>query len=432
VWQALRGVLRWWLVAPLVLLAGYLIAIAYTESVVRAKLDEIKAKGEPLRLAEMAPKLPLDADNAADSYLQAFGFLPQGVDMERAIKEIAYARSVHPQFEPAVELLRQASEVPTCAFPVNWNAPALTLVFPHYARMREGARLLNAHSRVLAADGRGNEALGDIAVMYRMAEHVKTDPTLIGLLVAYAIQGIALDALEATLSAGDLSPGSCRKLFDQLGKVDHRGAVRRAFLAERAVGVATFEAFRAGDGATIQSFMNSITGGPDWPAVGYASYRTFGRPLLNLDEASYLDYMDWQIKALDAAVSSSPGQGPLQPGPDLQLGLLGALIAPVMDRAKLSAQRREAEIAVACAALALKAYHAEKKRYAKSLAELAADGWQLPKDPFGGADLRYRAENHGFVVYSLGPNTADDRGVEHQQGMSWEDGPYDIVFRVKR
>jgi hypothetical protein len=113
--------------------------------------------------------------------------------------------------------------------------------------------------------------------------------------------------------------------------------------------------------------------------------------------------------------------------------LLGGLIAPVLDRAALSAHSHETQIAVARAALALKAYHAERGRYVKSLAELTADGWQLPKDPFGGADLRYRRESQGFVVYSLGPNMADDNAAEYdRQTMSYTDGPYDIVFRVKR
>jgi hypothetical protein len=435
VWQALRGVLRWWLVAPLVLLAGYLIALAYTEAVVRGKLDEIKAKGEPLRLAEMAPKLPLGADNAADLYLQAFGFMWQGANFEQAMKDLSYARSILPQAEPIIELLEEASRMQTCAFPVDWNAPAASLVFPHYARMREGARLLNAHARVLGADGKSDEALGDVAAMCRMAEHVKSDPVLIALLLGYAIEGIAFDALEATLSAGDPSPETCRKLFDQLAKIDHRGAVRRAFLAERAFGIGTFQGFRAGDPATVQSFFNSIQtgGGPtiNTQAAAYSVYRTIGRPILNLDEASYLDYMRAEIDSLTAP-PAAPSHQWSSADPSTGLGLLGALIAPVMDRTKLNAQRREAEIAVARAALALKAYHAEKKRYAKSLAELAADGWKLPKDPFGGADLRYRAENHGFVVYSLGPNLADDNAAEFRRGMSWEDGPYDVVLRVKR
>jgi len=109
------------------------------------------------------------------------------------------------------------------------------------------------------------------------------------------------------------------------------------------------------------------------------------------------------------------------------------MLAPVMDRTKLSAQRREAEIAVARIALALKAYHADRGRYPKSLADLRAAGFDLPMDPFAGADLRYRRENQGFIVYSLGPNMADDNATEYDsKTMSYTDGPYDIVLRVKR
>jgi hypothetical protein len=68
----------------------------------------------------------------------------------------------------------------------------------------------------------------------------------------------------------------------------------------------------------------------------------------------------------------------------------------------------------------------------RSTSDLAADGWDLPNDPFGGGPLHFRLEPNGFVVWSVGPNLRDDGAVRYGPPMSFEDTPYDIVFRVTR
>ena len=64
-------------------------------------------------------------------------------------------------------------------------------------------------------------------------------------------------------------------------------------------------------------------------------------------------------------------------------------------------------------------------RYPDSLSELAPDYLSgAPLDPFDGQSLRYRKENGGYLLYSVGPDLKDDSGSR----MQGTDG--DIAFAV--
>ena len=172
------------------------------------------------------------------------------------------------------------------------------------------------------------------------------------------------------------------------------------------------------------------------------------RPLLNLDEISYLEAMEDNIRAISAAWPESER---LTKDLDeavkhlpLYRRILSNMLLPIYGRA---ASRRDSTTALLGAAevgLALAAYHAEHGTYPDSLAELETAGWDLPNDPFGGGPLHYRTEGDGFVVWSLGPDMDDDGGrpfdeaafesqafetpEEHEKARM----DYDLVFRCER
>ena len=66
--------------------------------------------------------------------------------------------------------------------------------------------------------------------------------------------------------------------------------------------------------------------------------------------------------------------------------------------------------------------------YPDTLAQVAAEG-PLPRDPMTGADLLYRREGQGFVLYSVGLNRQDDGGQDVVIGV--KNNNADIVWRVQ-
>ncbi len=68
--------------------------------------------------------------------------------------------------------------------------------------------------------------------------------------------------------------------------------------------------------------------------------------------------------------------------------------------------------------LALREFHLDRRSYPASLSELVPDYLPSPPlDPFSGQSLHYRQQNETYVLYSIGPNQANDGG----QAVTWPD-----------
>ncbi len=440
VWRFARWFLRWWIILPLLLLITYLVALSLTEKQLAAELARVEASGGALRLADLAPRVPAGEANAADVYQRAFDLVTADSEtIDRTRDDPDLARQVLATHESALRLLEQASQIRTCAFPVDWD-DEVGIAFPHFARMRESARLLAARARLRAQDGHPDEALADCAAIFRISEHAQREPILIGALVGFALNGIAMAALEQSLSHGGPSPAACQDLFEVLGTADPHAALEHALQGEIAVQVQLYEHVRAGHARDLLIGASEL-----WPqALLLDLYRTLGRPLLNLDEVSFLRAMEQNIAALDlppgeaerrmAEIAAEIRQLPVYQS------VLANMIMPVFTRGLLTRDRAAAETGAAQIALALTAYHGEHRRYPDTLADLAAEGWTIPDDPLTGRPYIYRREGDGFVVYSLGPDMTDDGGLP----PLWKDTElsgqardqrmehYDITFRVER
>jgi hypothetical protein len=443
-----------------VLLVVHITATLITGHMVRRELDRIRAAGQALTVSELAPRVPPGEKNAADVYQRAFEaprlsnddnetlFGPAGTtdDEQRPPGWMSHARRVVSANRGYFALLEEASRIPACAFPVNWDNP-LEAIFPHFASMREAARMLALRAEVLADDGDLDEAIASCATALRMAEHAKLEPTLIGQLVAYAIQGIEIASLERVLSKGTPSAEAARRLFDQVAATDQMTPLVRAMEWERTQGIWVFEFARSAPlhevAAIMKQGMHDVPA-THWEVASAALYRTVGRPLLNLDEHSFLHAsgkhnqaiaLPWpqsreQTETIQARVDRLP----------VYRSLVTKMIFPVFSRVVWSRDMKTAHLRAAQTALAAKAYRAEDGRYPDSLAELEAAGWDLPPDPFGGEPYRYRREGEGFVVWSIGPDMDDDHAERDWEAFMQlppeerEKRPYDydVIFRCRK
>ncbi len=448
-----------------VLVAAHLVATVVTGRMLKREMARLRESGDVLTIEEVIPAVPPGERNAADLYQQAFDALRIAddeqtklwTDADPPIEEearLALAREVVAANVRYFGLLDEATRTSACAFPVNWDQ-GLSARFDHLASMRTSARMLALRADVLAADGRLDDALASSAAILRMAEHAKMEPTLIGQLVGYAVQEIAVGALERTLSSGSPTPEGLRQLFAQLAAIDNRTASIRAIRGEVAIwGVPLFDMVRRNtlyignlqSDAALDDQQSS--GRRPRPALAYHVVQTVMRPLINLDEISYLDAMEGNVRAASAAWPESDRLSDelyeeVERLPFYRR-IITDMLTPVYSRALLRRDSSTALLGAAQVGLALTAFHAEHGAYPGSLTELETAGWDLPSDPFGGAPLHYRTEGDGFVVWSIGPDMDDDGGrpfdkdafesqtfetseEREQAGMD-----HDVVFRVER
>jgi hypothetical protein len=450
-----RRRLPFWL--GIALLALVLIALPAlyfgSSSRLEAELARLRAEGVLLTPEELAPTVPPGHQNAADLYQQAF----QAMRIPKADRNrLANARTVSnesiwsapvSEWDPAilslarrtvannqvaVDLLTRAGKVPDCAFPLDLTDPSYTGVIAQFDNVSRAWTLLALRMRLLAAEGKTEAALEEYATGLRFAAHLRRQPDLTYEADANSVYLFTTRALKGMLPSTDPSPASCRRLADQLAGVDLVPASVRAQQAHLLRMVAFFDALRSG-----RMPASAVLGGSKsvWRVKLRDAYSTVGRPLLDQDEVASLQAMEQMIRATgepwpqcgkDLARASQ--QAAALPGYRSLItrrffsGLYDTESPPL--RLRLAAGLGSTQIA-----LALKAYQAEHGDYPADLSALEQDGWKLPLDPFTGKPYRYRRDNQGFLVYSLGEDMKDQGG---QKGSASSGTTYDLPFRCER
>lgn len=434
-WRALRWCVRGLyrrrrgvLYAVIALVAVHLIATLVTGIMLRNEIARLKSAGYLLTKDQLIPHVPPGEKNAADIYQKAFdarriaredeeqllglplaGWTP---DTTTAARRVVSANSKY------YKLVAEAARTPNCAFPVDWNAGPAEQTFPHLARLRDVARMLQMHAALSVVDGRMDDALADVGTMLRIAEHAKLEPILIGQLVGYALQGIAVRSLRDALALGDPSPKAARDLMDQIAAIDEVPPSVRSMKGEIAfIGLPFFDLARHPGNKDI---IGLLAGGQEAQAAAgqkaaLRTYSTVGRPILDLDELSYLrdmkDQIDvWALPWPDSQKRTAANEKQRETRPTYR-SILTKMLMPVFERAVWSREKTAANLGDAQIALALCIYKSERGTYPDSLSALEAAGFTLPNDPFSGQPFKYRREGAGFIVYSIGSDMKDDGGL---------------------
>ena len=323
---------------------------------------------------------------------------------------------------------------------------------PSLASARGVARALVARAMLkLGADNiRGARA--DLLATHRLAGFLAGETHLIERLVGVAIKNVAWPAEKALVASAKLTAEQAREHLAELEALpawpDAREAVdvgMRWYALDcvmacaRAGSLKTI--FEAWDTKPASSATLSCEGPePDWNqllrAVNYWHTRmaeVVGEPVaarrLTAGAALHQEVQAWRSPREDPLVAFPTG-GPVEPKE--LTGRVGYLMVTRMPGirglVRLTGywERVVQQDALIRVALALAVHKAEQGAYPASLAALAPGYIKaVPADRFSGEPLRYRREDGGYVLYSVGVDLDDDGGEER-----WDDDG-DIVVRVE-
>ncbi len=420
----------------------------WEESRLAQRVAAIRASGAPISAAELGqPKVP-DAENAALVYQKAFAALSLSKEDEEFLSTVdsgkasladpairERVRGILEANRHAVGLIEQASRMPRCQFPVDWQA-GYQATFPHLAKLRRSVRLTVAHAVLLASEGRGDAALAACGTAFRIADSLASERSLISQLVRYAIIAIAQKGLEVILNESQPSAEACRRLASELATVDLVPGLVAALQGERAIGLTLFEQLRTSpDPLAVVRLLSSADSAGKAAIKARKATPPHSPPLrlwLALDALTYLDAMDRAIQLAPLpypeALSARPlpddfvPTSPWRPWPPRPVTVV---IAPYFAGTARPPAKGAAPLALARTALELQAYRAEEGRYPQSLAHFgSATSHPLPPDPFSGKSLLYHPQGQGFLLYSVGPNLKDDGGTRSKTGPSQGDLPF--------
>jgi hypothetical protein len=437
-WRAIMGLAF----ALLLLLIVFAIVTTYLSvkwgRELQTQLAEIPARGEPVTMAQVAPKpVPVD-ENAAELYQQVFQVsfspTPSSPPGPRSVTDpeetlcSQYALRPTPALEGRVGAilgrsavradlarLRSASRRPYSVFPVDWSqGPAI--VFPHMARFRRATQLVAAQAVLLARQGRSQEALGWWGVSLRMSDHAASEPTLIGQLVGYSMQATAFRSLRAVLDDLRIPPESAARMDETLRSIDLRATLIQALQTERVWGMSVFQ----------------VHASPGKKGMG----GVVGRSMMALYELGQLETMERALEIVrDPCYLAAPRLRTL--ARDIHHGRKYVLARNAAATLLPSVMKRDSSIAnidLCRIALALKAYEYQRHAYPATLGELKATiHWTIPKDPFSGKNYVYHRQGEGFIIYSLGENMKDDGGrPEYDPQGKYRPDTSDIVWQCAR
>ena len=432
----------------------------YASVLLQNELAQVRWKGEPLTLAEMAPAPVAEAQNAAPVYRRAAqNWQLSSVEEERMAQELwpsaavevvsdAEVRVLLGRNQAALELARQASALPEYRSDVDWTqTPPSQILLPHYSELRKLARLLGVQAIQEARAGQNDAALNDVRAIYRMSDHLKNEPMMIGFLVARAISNIADTALDEVLQNQALSPAQARAFEASLPRTDWSAFFRRAFLAERAMNLWFFENLRSDPVAAYDSlFFSSNFATADDSSQHLSPWflkplALLWSPFSKLDEVQYLRLWKQRLAALQ------PIQVPLgQTDPTANFAdelpsyaIFTRSLYPAFERAyqnrdRAEVARRQRQIVLAISALRSE-YNGSYPTQLVPLPNAGPD--KLPLDPYNNRPFGYRSDGQNFTLYSVGPNAADDnaRNAERESYTTRQNAPAgsdDIVWNYQR
>jgi hypothetical protein len=298
-------------------------------------------------------------------------------------------------------------------------------------------------------EGQTEEAWADLLACQRFARLVGQGPMLIDALVAVVIEGLALSGDQALLENAPLTAARALRMREELGKlppmpkmVDAIDGPERYMFLDCVAAVARGESPMFEWGVPEEGPLESLRdpaarSAIDWDLVlrmgnGWydrsadvlrqptrARRRAAAAAITEDIEARAQEAKSWKSLALDALINRREGMS-------RRIGLaLIALMLPATHAAGEAADRSAMNFEATRLGFALAAYRADHGAFPARLADLVPKyAAEIPKDLFADADLRYKLDGSGCLVYSVGSNGKDDGGKGHadrKDGEDWDD-----------
>jgi hypothetical protein len=303
--------------------------------------------------------------------------------------------------------------MPACRFDWEVMDPDLNRALG-LSEMRNAANLLNLHAREAIARGEAAEAMADTAAIYGMSRDVGHS-MLVSALVGIGIDAVGNKTLERTLPAVKRPEELVKLNLDKLPPLGRM--LQQALRGEERFGLMMYGNMPQ----TMTAWQKRALLNISLPSAGAMFFRVF-----YLDVDAYVELMDkaqaWAVRPFHQIRRELPGDHTI-----VRQGVIVSLIAPSLSPLFEATGRVEAKEACARVAVAMTRFRLDHGAFPNRLAELVPQYLvSIPTDPFSGKPLRLAVKKDHRIVYSLGPDGVDDRGVD----IHGKDERGDVVFTL--
>ncbi|TWU30047.1 hypothetical protein [Bythopirellula polymerisocia] len=371
------------------------------------------------------------------------------------------------RYEKQLDLLVEASNKPKYWSPSpsllgNNFSGLITVLLPGIQNMRNAARGLNARAMWNLGEGRNEAAWADLLACHRLARFLSQDPTLVGQLVAIAIDGITCPKTVILLHASNTDAQSARQILRELTEMGPASNIvrsldtgERLMFTDLIIGLATQRdtlSSLTGAGPGQVSFDPLTLVSIDWNYVLREGNRWYdqlvaaARKPTRAERKAAFDQFDADVNQT-ATRSSNPfrllgGVVSTKGRSQILADTMAGLMLPALDAAYQAEVRGLVLLELTRVAAALAVYRAEHGEYPEQLAALVPDVLpEMPLDLYSDEPFKYeRKPDGGYLLYSVFTNGKDDGGLSYDGEIvagEWvskqADLDYlnsDVVFRV--
>ena len=327
------------------------------------------------------------------------------------------------KYNPAIEELRRASELPYSRFPLNYdNEDPAVILLPHLAMLKRSSQVLRLRAIAELQNDESQKALDDVKLSLRLVDSVRTEPFIITHLVRLAVLQLTLQPIYEGLAEHKWSDAQLIVLDEELAKLDFVAdylniqksdiffsSEEANFLRRHRDYVAQFARMGIsyqGDAEFKFAIYRFMPGG--WfyqSALKNGQMQMQYLPAANLDTKTISPAV---IRQADAAANNVVSFfDPLDTLKKIfnEVDFMGNFAE------KIAAGQSCVDLARI--AIALERFRLAHGNFPESLDALAPQFLQkVPHDVIGGQPLHYRRTDDGqFILYSVGWNETDDGGV---------------------
>ena len=416
-------------------------ALIITGRMLNKKLDEIKAKGEPINFSELGGKKIADNQNAYIYFKQATDKMDSDKFFKSLFKEINSKR-----YDDDYYILLKENENLKNSFRawINNNLDIFTLIqhgasLPYYQVETKGKkgyeplylklniisnqRLFCIKSLIETLDGDIDKAISDSCSTLKMGNILQHHPTLDGQLWRMALDRMAIKNIRLIAKNNKLNYNQSLELYNTINKIDYSQIYKTAMIGERAIRISDFD-YAKKPGVNM-SFGWDTTQDIYWWL--YNSH--LARPFLYLDELNYLKQMTTLIES-NGNIKPAQWSIPAEEDSCCEYYSLTSRFLEYYFDTKNKMLETQSIIDGTKVFLGLLAYKSKFDSYPNGLTELKTKlNWETPNDVCSGKPFTYTKKGSGFLLYGYGKNGIDDGGIRLDPNDSHK---YDIVWKMDK